>query len=293
MPDESLLYKRLLGRELEQLRANAGVRPGEAGDQLGRTQTSVWRFEQGKTLIDALQLKTLLELYGASNDVRKRLEHLREMARQPVWWSHLGPRPPATAGLLSMERSAREIRGYDNHAIPGLLQTSAHARANILAVEPTISRDDLEAAIALRMERQSRVWNRDDPPEATFLVDEAVLYRMTGPVEVRHAQLARLRSLPPRVKLHVVPFRKGPHPSLGAYFIFNLDFDVDFELESGLTWRGVYVEGAASEEGYVTEAEPDIDKFVSVFERTKELALSARQSARLIGEVMEGLMEDE
>lgn len=293
MPDESLLYKRLLGRELEQLRTHAGIRPTEAGDQLGRTQTSVWRFEQGKTLIDTLQLKTLLDLYGAGAAVRRRLEHLREMARQPVWWSHLGPRPPATAGLLSMERSARQIRGYDNHAIPGLLQTSAYARANIVAVAAEISRQELDDAITLRMERQAVVWNRDDPPEATFLVDEAVLYRMTGPVEVRHAQLARLRSLPPKVRLHVVPFRKGPHPSFGTYFIFNLDFDLELDLESGLTWRGVYVEGAATEEGYVTEADRDIEKYISVFERTRALALSARQSARLIEDIMKGLVEDE
>lgn len=271
MADESVLHKRLLGRGLEELRTSASVSLEKAAEQIARSSTSVWRFEQGKTMIDALQLKTLCTLYGASAEQRGRLENLRELARRPAWWSHLGPRPTATAGLLSMEDIAWRIREFDHSTIPGLLQTSSYARAIIEAIEPANSRPENEAAIALRMERQAKVWDGPEPPEALFLIDEAALWRMPGTPEERRAQLDRLRTPPPSVTLQIVPFSAGPHPSLGTYLIFDLNLDAEDA-------RGVYVEGSAAQKGYVTEDEAHIDAYELVFEQTRGMALTPKLS---------------
>lgn len=286
MADESVLHKRLLGRGLEELRVNAGVSLEEAAEQIARSTTSVWRFEQGKTLIDALQLKTLCTLYGAGPDRRTRLENLRELARQPVWWSDFGPRSAATAGLLSMEDLAFRLREFDHCAIPGLLQTPSYARANIEAVEPTISRPEVEAAVALRMERQAKVWDRKDPPEVLFLIDEAALWRLPGSSDARRAQLGRLRTVPSSVQVQIVPFSAGPHPSLGTYVLFDLDLDSE-----GLS-KGVYIEGSAAEKGYVTEVASHVQAYELVFERTRAKALAPDLSARRLQEMMKEIPDD-
>jgi hypothetical protein len=285
MADESVLHKRLLGRGLEELRTGAGVSLNDAAEQIARSTTSVWRFEQGKTLIDALQLKTLCTLYAASPEQRARLENLRELARQPVWWSHLGPRPAATAGLLSMEDLARRIREFDHSAVPGLLQTPSYARAIIEAVEPSITRPEVEAAVTLRMERQSKVWDDPEPPEALFVIDEAALWRMPGSPDARRAQLGRLRTLPPSVTLRIVPFSAGPHPSLGTYLIFDLNLDAE-------NTKGIYVEGSAAQNGYITEDESHIEAYELVFERTLAKALTPKLSARRLLEMMKEIPDD-
>jgi len=286
MAAESLLHKRLLGRGLAELRLAAGISLDEAAEHLSRAPVSVWRFEQGKTMIDGLQLRTLCDLYRADPETRKRLEDLHELASQPTWWSHLGPRPPATAGLLGMEDLARRIRGYDHSAIPGLLQTPAYAHANIKAVDPTISRERLELAVRLRMERQTQIWDRENPPEAVFLIDEAALHRQAGPPEARRAQLSRLRTLPPSAVVQIVPFSAGPHPSLGTYLIFDIEF------ESGVLMRGVYVEGSASGKGFVSESADDVQEYEAIFERTRAKALTPKESALHIQELMKGISDD-
>ncbi|GAB3435809.1 helix-turn-helix domain-containing protein [Flindersiella endophytica] len=285
MADESVLHRRLLGRGLEELRTSAGVSLNDAAEQIARSTTSVWRFEQGKTMIDALQLRTLCALYGASPEQRARLENLRELARRPAWWSHLGPRPTVTAGLLSMEDLAWRIREFDHSAIPGLLQTPDYARAIIEAVEPGSSRSDIDTAVALRMERQAKVWAGQEPPEALFLIDEAALWRMPGTPEARRAQLGRLHNPPPTVTLQIVPFSAGPHPSLGTYLIFDLKLDAT-------NARGVYVEGSAAQKGYITEDEPHIEAYELVFEQTRAKALPPKLSAQRLVEMMKELPDD-
>lgn len=278
MPEESPLYKRLLGQALGQLRDDAKVTFEEAAGRLDRTTRTVRRFESGDTLPDGHQLNTLCELYGAGGQARTRVENLHELARQPVWWSHLGPRPPATAAMLAMEELAYRVRDFDTNAIPGLLQTVAYATETNLAVDVDLSPQQAEADVALRMERQVKIWEGERPPEAVFLIDESVFKRMTGTAEGQKAQLARLLTPPPSAQIQIVPFDKGPHPSLGAYRIFDLD------LDSAAPAKGVFVEGSTSQQGVVIESESAIAKHELAFERTRAKALSVSESARRIRE---------
>ena len=288
MADQSVLHKRLLGTQLNRLREDAKVTLEEAGDRLGRTTRTVRRFEDGDTLPDKLQLDALCDLYGVDPEVRKQLESLRELARQPVWWSHLGPRPPATSAMLAMESTAHRIRDFDHNAIPGLLQTTSYTANNIRAVEPGLSPQQVESAVKLRTERQARIWQRENPPEAHFLIDEAALWRIAGSGESKRAQFSRLLPpfLAPTVTIQIVPFSAGPHPSLGTYRIFDLD------LDSNTGIKGVYVEGSATQQGVIIENESEIAQYELVFEQTRAKAYSPSESARYIKERIRGIADD-
>jgi transcriptional regulator with XRE-family HTH domain len=286
MPEESPLYKQLLGTQLSQLREQAEVTLEEAAKKLDRTTRTVRRFESGDNLPDGHQLSTMCELYGCTGDTRVRLENLHHLARQPVWWSHLGPRPHATAAMLSMEELAFRIRDYDPNAIPGLLQTVAYATETIEAVDIDTSPQQAQTNVELRMGRQSKIWESNRAPEATFLIDESVFYRMPGTGPGKRAQLVRLLTPPASVAIQVVQFSAGPHSSLGAYRIFDLD------LDSSTTSKGVFVEGSTTEQGVVIESEGDIAKYELAFERTRAKALSVKESVRFIKDQIRSIQDD-
>ncbi|MEN3610684.1 DUF5753 domain-containing protein [Plantactinospora sp. ZYX-F-223] len=69
--------------------------------------------------------------------------------------------------------------------------------------------DEAEEQLALRLERQTAVFNRERPPVCTFIVDETALMR--GPADLMKDQLERLveRSMEPLIFVHVVPRSAG------------------------------------------------------------------------------------
>lgn len=284
MSETSLpLPKWLLGQELERARLDSGHELADAASALHITEISVRRFESGKTLINPLQLEILCGLYGVGADVRERLENLRELAAQPAWWTSLGPRPPAMAAMLRMEMSAVRIRTFDHSAIPGLLQTPAYARAVIRAVELDITAKKLEASVKLRMTRQTQVWDKDEPPEAIFIIDESALNRIPGPAETHRAQLARLLNPPANAVVQILPFRAGPSPATGTFYIFDFESDV--------MPKGVYAEGSVQAKD-LTEAGENIGAYEQVWERARSMALPPAESAAFLHQMMEGIPDE-
>ena len=76
----------------------------------------------------------------------------------------------------------------------------------ILAVEPGVTDDDVNARLTARLKRQA-ILTRDDPPAAWFLVDVAALRRCVGSPDVMAAQPGHLAGLAglPNVSIQVVP----------------------------------------------------------------------------------------
>jgi Domain of unknown function (DUF5753) len=89
--------------------------------------------------------------------------------------------------------------------LSGLLQTEGYARA-ILAVEPGVTDEDVDARLTARLARQA-ILAREDPPAIWFLVDEAALRRCIGSPHVMAAQLAHLAGVArlPNITIQVVP----------------------------------------------------------------------------------------
>jgi transcriptional regulator with XRE-family HTH domain len=123
--------------------------------------------------------------------------------------------PPAFRNWAEHEDKASQISDWWPTIISGLLQTSDYARAHI-STYPA-SREAVDARIANRMTRQSRVLFRDDPPEASILVDHAALYRLMGTPEIMAAQCGRLAEIAelPHVTLQVLPAVGHPATSSG------------------------------------------------------------------------------
>ena len=137
--------------------------------------------------------------------------------------------------------------------------------------------DDLEGLLAARMERQ-RILERERPPLAWVVLDEAVLHRPIGGHEVMRRQLARLLEFAGHRWMHVqvLPNEAGAHASLaGSFTAMRFDDDPDI----------IYTEDVIS--GHMTANPETIREAALRYARLQAAALSVEDSAELIIRVLE------
>ncbi|MGW7413700.1 helix-turn-helix domain-containing protein [Streptomyces sp. NPDC054863] len=113
------------------------------------------------------------------------------------------------------EGLVQRLYTYDTHAINGLLQTEAHARAVLSARVPLLEEDEIEFRVQGRLERQSLL-TRKPPATLCFVIEEHVLRRPIGGRAAHKEQLdhlarcAKMRN----ISLHVVPTEVDTHAGL-------------------------------------------------------------------------------
>ncbi|WBB62343.1 helix-turn-helix transcriptional regulator [Streptomyces sp. WMMC500] len=123
------------------------------------------------------------------------------------------------AGLASrfrhwavIEQEAVTLYAYECRVVPGLLQPEPYIRAVSEAVLPPLSEEQIDRQVAARMERQAIL---DDRPNTYFgfIVEQALLERQMGGVQVTRLLLDRLLTLGERrnVEIQVMPRRMEKH----------------------------------------------------------------------------------
>ncbi|MEU7654596.1 helix-turn-helix transcriptional regulator [Micromonospora taraxaci] len=186
--------------------------------------------------------------------------------RDPIWF-----RP-----WQEIEREAVSLRWFESTVLPGLLQTEAYARA-VLSGAGLIPRGDVERLLTVRLGRQG-VLRRDDPPQFTAVVDEAVIRRPVGGGSTMREQLLAVAAAcaEPHIRVHVVPSTVGAYAGLNGPFVIahSDDHRVAGYLDNQL-------------QGQVASDPDDIAAMMAAWENVRGEALSHRQSVDLITEVAE------
>ncbi|GAA1597961.1 MULTISPECIES: helix-turn-helix domain-containing protein [Kribbella] len=212
----------LLGAHLRELRERAGVTRTDAGWAIRASESKISRLELGRVGFKERDVSDLLTLYGVQ-DARER-ERLLELAREandPGWWQRYGDVTPEWFdAYLGLEATAELIRTYEIQYVPGLLQTEGYARA-VAQLDPSGSRSDaeIERIVALRTRRQ-RVLDREPPLRLWAVIEESVLRRPIGGVDVLRRQLEALREAitRPNVTVQIVPLQNVGHPATAGAF---------------------------------------------------------------------------
>jgi uncharacterized protein DUF5753 len=152
------------------------------------------------------------------------------------------------------------------------LQTERYARAAVEAARPTLSPDDVDKAVAIRMTRQE-IFERDRPPRAWFIIDESALMRVAASPATMRDQCEYLLTVGqrPEITIQVIENGQGMCCAFGRAFVI-LSFDHQGDL--------VYFEevGAAK---YVRKRE-DVDRYTLTFDHLRASALPDGKSAELI-----------
>jgi hypothetical protein len=162
--------------------------------------------------------------------------------------------------------------------MPGLLQTADYARAVIKAIAPKMAPEITQQRVEARMRRQ-QLLEDDDPPRYRVLLDESVLHRRVVGPAVMSAQLDKVLDAQRRGKatIQIIPFDIGAYAGADGNFVL-LEFDAD----SGLS-PFVFVEGLSSNK--YLERDADVARYGETIDYLHNLALTPRESMRLITEI--------
>ena len=206
--------RRQLGRRLRALREEAGMSLDDACERLDKTRSSLNRIENGVTSTDVHFVRSAMDVYDIYVD--GLLERARE-AKKDQWYRSYGVQD---AGYVDLETHASEVREFTGLNLPGLLQTEAYIRAVLSHGLQRRTPEQLDVDVAVRLIRQSRLVNDDDPLQLTAIIDEGALCRCVGGAAVMREQLRRLIEMAalPTVTVQVLPLRDGTHSSMDGAF---------------------------------------------------------------------------
>ncbi|MCM2577969.1 helix-turn-helix domain-containing protein [Streptomyces meridianus] len=198
----------IIGAQVRSLRERRGITQGVLADRIGYSASLVRMIERGERLPRPEFLERLegvLEVPGLFTSVRDQL--LRD--RHPAWFQP----------YAELEAEAVALSAYDNQLVRGLLQTEAYARAVHTAYRPTLDEEEIERRIATRMARQ-RLLSRRPAPALSFVIEEVVLRRPVGGLEVLRDQLQHLlRCAEMRhIELQIMPTDRENHAGLEGPF---------------------------------------------------------------------------
>jgi transcriptional regulator with XRE-family HTH domain len=211
--------RRRLGADLTRLRTGARLTADAVATRLDWSPSKVSRIENGTGRVDVADVYALLSLYGVKDDKSvRRITELAKSSKTPPFTEYRGVVSPEAVRYFQYEAQATIIRQVSLAVVPGLLQTEEYSRALFEAAGMDANRAD--RLVESRKERQ-QLFARDEPPEAFFLIDEAVLSREVGGNRVMADQIAHLVSMSQRteVSLQVLPFSAGARAAVAESFV--------------------------------------------------------------------------
>lgn len=275
-PNRSALLREL-GAELKRAREATGLGQRELAKAAEiSTHSRISEQEYGKRLLSMEELSRIFEVVDLPDSERERLLGLARAAEGPGQLNTGQPGISATlAQLIDHERAATRITDASPLLIPGLLQTSAYARA-IMGDAPYS-----ELRVTLRSGRRDILTRPRDPVQLLALIDSEALARPVASPQVmldqlRHIlHLAELDNVTVQVVSSMAP---GYHPMLAGPFEI-----ISFEKASPI----VLLDHHASSTFLWKD---DVLKFVEAAEeiRTK-VAMTPEESARVIAYIVNGL----
>ncbi|HEV2781484.1 MAG TPA: helix-turn-helix transcriptional regulator [Actinophytocola sp.] len=263
------LRRRRLGKRLRAMRERAGLTLEQAAARLDMSRSGVFRLETGASRPNIHVLRSMMDLYDQWEE--GLLDAARD-AMKPRWFTAYGV---ADMGYVDVETEASRVSEYTCQHLPGLLQTGDYARALIEGSRRRRTAEQLESEVSVRLIRQHRLTNEEEPLELVAIIDEAALRREVGGPQVMHAQLRQLMEMAelPTVHLQVLPLEAQAYGVMDGAFTL-LDFP---EPEDQALLYHAYVTGALH-----IENEYEVREARLTFDQLRSDALNQADSVALI-----------
>ncbi|MBB5917381.1 transcriptional regulator with XRE-family HTH domain [Nocardia transvalensis] len=210
--------KLLLGREIEQMLAKAGVSQSEAAAILETSQSRIAMLIGGSSAITVGDLERLATALGFTDPgYRQTLQELRRESHKRGFWS-TGFRRAYIEDLrllVDLEAHASLLRVTEAEIVPGLLQCESYIRAlheTDDAEDDDPDRVTVEDSVRARLARQE-ILHSADPPRLQAILSESCLRRAYGGHTTMLEQLEYLleQSHRPNLLIQVLPFTITTH----------------------------------------------------------------------------------
>ncbi|MEU3756605.1 helix-turn-helix transcriptional regulator [Streptomyces olivoreticuli] len=271
--------RRRLGQELRKLRELKGMTAEEVAERLLVSQSKISRLENGRRSISQRDVRDLCGVYGVED--HRIVDSLMQMAkesRQQGWWHAFGDIPYSV--YIGLETDAASLRVYEASLVPGLLQTPNYASAVTEGSWPEATAADIERRVQVRMRRQERITDPDNPLRLWAVIDESALRRIVGNRAIMQEQMRKLVefSMEPHITVQVLPYDVGAHPGMYGKFCI-LEFNDPQDAST------VYLEGITSD--LYLEKPNDVQTYSVMYEHLRMQALNAEHSRQFIERVGE------
>ncbi|WP_405149378.1 helix-turn-helix transcriptional regulator [Sphaerisporangium sp. NBC_01403] len=199
-----------LGTRLRALRAQAGLSGKQLADANGWAQSKISRIENGPQIPSPDDIRAWVATCQAEPGMVEDLLRLRDEARvaHATFRSRMRQGQDRVQGSYNdLVKGSRLIRHFETAYVPGLLQVPDYARRVLteMVTLHDLAIDDVDAAVATRMQRQQMLY---DPAKGfEFLLCESVLRWLICTPAVMRAQLDRLQTVIglERIRFGIVP----------------------------------------------------------------------------------------
>ncbi len=215
-----------LGARLREIRKDAGLSARVLATATSQHFTRVSKIEHGVQAPSDQDIRDWCRACGAEEQIPDLVATARA-----VQSAYLEFRRQARAGMkrvlgahtVSLYERIEEFRIYEHNVVPGLFQTAAYCSAMLsFWIGFLDAPDDLDAAVAARMERQRVLYQAGK--RFAVVLEEQALRTWFGSAEVQAGQLGRLLEVMsiPTVSLGIIPMmtERGAVPSAG-FWIFG------------------------------------------------------------------------
>jgi transcriptional regulator with XRE-family HTH domain len=267
-----------LGIELRKLREHAGLTAAEAGQLLGVNPNQISNMEAGRAGVSAERVRTMACTYDCSDAAL--VEALVGMTgdRRRGWWEEYRETLPAPLlDLAELEHHAKALRDSTTARIPGLLQTREYALEIFRQAVTELSPPDIEYRLSFRIKRQAVLYGTNPTPYEAIVHEAALRMKVGGPTIARQ-QLQHLLDMSHQehVTLRAITFDAGAYPGSGQSIAYahgpvpQLD-TVQLDQSHGAAFL---------------DAEAQLRKYRTLFERVEAVALSPEKTRDLIHTVM-------
>jgi hypothetical protein len=268
-----------LGARLREIRKDARLSGRALASATGLHYTLISKIENGERSPSEEDIRTWCAACDADDQVPDLIATVRHVASV-----HHEYRRQMQAGIKHMTESSVPLyeqtslfRIYDTTVFPGLFTTAEYAAALFRFWQEFMGlKDDVDAAVEARMERQRVLYTGDR--QFRVLIEEQVLRTRVGDADVMSGQLDRLMAVMslPRVSIGVIPATGVRHSlTQGSFWMFD---DSRVRVET------------VSESLDITQPR-DIALYARVFELLHRSAVHGREARQLIGRAVRDLAE--
>lgn len=241
---------------------------------VGATQSRVSNIEAGRYGVSADRVRALARHYDCTDEpLVDALASLTGERRRGWWEEYRDILSPRMLDLTELESHATALRVAHVINIPGLLQTSDHARALFAHTVPPLKPHEIEHRVSHRIKRQE-ILHREQPPPYTAIIHESALRMRFGDRAIIRAQLQHLNQMSEleQVTITVIPFEHGPFHTSGQgidYFhgpVPQLD-TVEIDTDHGAE---------------LIDSPAQLERYRLVLDRARQAALSPARSRDFI-----------
>ncbi|MEU3456699.1 helix-turn-helix transcriptional regulator [Micromonospora sp. NPDC006766] len=273
-----------LGQQMRELRERRGLTLKYVARFLERDFSSLARYERAEWPFRRDLVVQLLDLYGVYDESeRDRLIQLAQDAWRVDRWDNDFDKTIYDTSFIDfpwLESRAEQVCTYAALLIPGLLQTRDYAEAVIRNAEPSSTSEvQIRKWVQLRMDRQ-RLLDAPSPTRLAVIIEEAALRRPVMSRGVMASQLVHLTETArkPTVEIRILPSTLGLHAGLdGTFWIFKMPSPYSDVAHAETLGGRLFMESDKAL------------RYVRAYDRLREAALSASESAKLIAALAEEL----